>query len=191
MSLIEQADVIIVNGGSSALEAGALGKCIISTRPSNNYDSTFVIPIHNRPDLDRFGASIESVIKMCEERCREIVRATMRYMFTVVFRLPTFVNSVVSPTPTVVKFNLSQQDRDEFLNFIKTADKKLAINSASPSLVFEDRYISLLLSRNFRGVHPQIETSPSFRSRSPRGIYKMLIWFRGLFNRGDLLLVCI
>jgi hypothetical protein len=187
LSLIEQADVIIVNGGSSALEAGALGKCIISTRPSNNYDSTFVIPVHNRADLDGFSASIESVIEKCQERNREIVRATMRYMFAIVFRLPTFVNSVISPNPTVVKFNLCQQDRDEFLNFVQTAEKNLAINSDCSSLVFEDRSISLLLSRNFSGVQSQIELSPSFQSRSPRGVYKILIWFRGLFNRGDFL----
>jgi hypothetical protein len=185
LSLIEQADVIIVNGGSSALEAGALGKCVISTRPSNNYDSSFVISIHNRADLNKYSASIEGLIETCRQRNREIVRATMRYLNTIVFRLPMFVNSVISPDPTVVKFNLCRQDLEEFLGFIQTADKTISINSNCSSLEFEDKYISLLLSQNFLGIQNQTKINPSFQSRSPRGVYKPLIWLRGLFNRGD------
>jgi hypothetical protein len=185
LSLIEQADVIIVNGGSSALEAGVLGKCIISTRPSSNYDSSFVINVHQRSDLDKIADPLPNLVENFKKRNLEIARATIRYYYAIVFRLPSFINSAISQDPTDVKFNLCEFDRDEFLDLIQNARKNISVYSDCLSPVFEDECLSLLLSRDNSRGQTQSDISSRFKSRSPRGIFKIVIWLRCLFSRGD------
>lgn len=85
--LIEQADIVVLNGGSSAVEAGVLGKQIYSLGPSFYKDAGF---LHNI--LDRRGLSDPTIGTPLDQMT--VVRKTMRFLYLNARRFPQFTDYV-------------------------------------------------------------------------------------------------
>lgn len=85
--LIQQADIVVMNGGSSAVEAGACGKQVICLGPSTYQEAGFVRVFHNRDELSRPGALDPLNVDM-------VIRKTLRYLYLRSHRFAQYVDYV-------------------------------------------------------------------------------------------------
>jgi hypothetical protein len=85
--LIQQADIVVLNGGSAAVEAGVCGKQIICLGPVNYGNAGFVRIYNDRDALYRMGAlaPIDSDL---------IIRKTLRFLYLSARRFPQYVDYV-------------------------------------------------------------------------------------------------
>lgn len=96
MHLIEQSDAIIVASGSAALEAGVLGKTVITTSPSIYHLAGFTVNVHGPAELVALER-IKEQLSQAEGRLPlsdEVVRHALRFAYAMVWRFPQFVNHV-------------------------------------------------------------------------------------------------
>jgi hypothetical protein len=89
--LIQEADYVVLNGGSSAVEAGACGKQVICLGPSTYQKASFVRTFLSRDEL----FSPKSQVMLDPE---EVIRRTLRYIYVRSHRYPQFVNYVKAIT---------------------------------------------------------------------------------------------
>lgn len=85
--LLQQADMVVMNGGSSAVEAGICGKQVICLGPVNYENAGFVRVFRDRDALYGAGAlvSIDSDL---------IIRQTLRFLYLSSSRFPQYVEYV-------------------------------------------------------------------------------------------------
>jgi len=88
LSLIDQSDAILVNGSSAALDAGVLGKQVIATGPGA-YQAAGYVDLVNTPD------AVQTLrLYTSDGHVRENARQALRFGYSVVGRIPQFVDHV-------------------------------------------------------------------------------------------------
>lgn len=93
MDLIEQCDLLVLQVGSAALEAGVLGKRIVSTAPSTYHLGGFTDNVHGPGDL----ASLEPLAPPGTEdpsQARERARLALRFAYTMAYRVAQYAGHV-------------------------------------------------------------------------------------------------
>jgi hypothetical protein len=97
-SLIEQADVVILNGGSSTIEAATLGKSIVCLSPSQFQDSGFVTTYTCRESMFKADG-------LCMEITPEMItKLAMRHVYTAARRFPMYVDQVKAISTTTYEY---------------------------------------------------------------------------------------
>lgn len=85
--LIQQADIVVLNGGSAAVEAGVCGKRIFSLGPAFYQQGGFAEIVSSRADLAR--------VSMAAPRDPdEVIRRTLRFVYVAARRFPQFNHQV-------------------------------------------------------------------------------------------------
>lgn len=87
MDLINEADIIIVQHGTAAIEAGLLGKRIIGLTPSSYCNANFSIQIHGEDDLWKLD-------QLNNHNKEEVMRNTLRYLYILHKRFAQYTNYV-------------------------------------------------------------------------------------------------
>jgi hypothetical protein len=95
--LMADADLVVLNGSSAALEAGALGKKILCFGHSDYVASGIAVHIRNRNEWPR-------LTELEKRSPAEIVRKTLRHALCVGWRYPQFVRYVRADGPTRYTF---------------------------------------------------------------------------------------
>ncbi|AVD86523.1 MULTISPECIES: capsule biosynthesis protein [Pseudomonas] len=176
--LIQQADMIVLNGGSSCVEAGVCGKQVICLGPSTYIRGGFV-----RAFLDK--ASMYAPGAKTPLDPDTVIRKTLRFLYVRSHRHPQFVD-YVRPMETTRYSYRAGADASRIVNMLKTG-KLLAddpIWAADESE--EDRVVELLKQKKwgelaeFEVVRPalpplEVKRRPAFRwvdgvrAKMPRG----------------------
>lgn len=94
LGLIEEADAVVVNGSSAGLEAGVLGKQVISTGPSWYQAAGFISRVHVPDELSSLvltGTRDEAARAASAD---DTARRALRFGYTMIARAPQFVNQV-------------------------------------------------------------------------------------------------
>ncbi|MBK1885443.1 capsule biosynthesis protein [Marinobacter sp. DY40_1A1] len=95
--LIQQADIVVMNGGSSAVEAGACGKQVVCLGPSTYQEAGFVHVFRSREEL-RAG---NGELNLDPELVR---RKTLRFLYLRSHRFPQFVPYVKAVETTRYRY---------------------------------------------------------------------------------------
>ena len=85
--LIQQADIVVMNGGSSAVEAGVCGKQVICLGPSSYEKAGFLRVFTSKEDMYRPNALIDI-------DSETVIKKTLRYIYLRAKRFPQFVDFV-------------------------------------------------------------------------------------------------
>lgn len=95
--LIQQADIVVMNGGSSAVEAGVCGKQVICLGPSTYQNAGFARTFRNRDELLEEGAqrSLDPDV---------VRRKTLRFLYLRSRRLPQYVKYVRAVSTTSYQY---------------------------------------------------------------------------------------
>ena len=100
LGLIEQADAVVVSGGTAAIDAGILGKQIIAVGPSSYQEAKIcdsALDMHELTSL-KLRASLDHAGKI--EIAALVRKYTLRFLYTVANRIPLYSEYVKCITPT-------------------------------------------------------------------------------------------
>lgn len=105
LGLIEQADAVVVASGSSALEAGVLGKQVIGVAGANYQKAGIRDSACNESELKLLKLWINLPESVKQELTSRVRRNTMRFAYTMTYRIPQYVDYVkcINPTQYVYK----------------------------------------------------------------------------------------
>ena len=115
MGLIADCDVAILNGGSAAIEAGALGKKTICLGASIYKGASFCRFFETLESIDNFSGFDDWISE------EQIIRNTLRYVYTALARFPQYFNYVRAiQTTEFVAFEGADPSR--FESILKTGN---------------------------------------------------------------------
>jgi hypothetical protein len=182
MGLIANCDVAILNGGSAAIEAGALGKKIVCLGPSAYKGATFCRFFETIESIDNFSGLDDWISE------EQIIRGTLRYVYTALARFPQYFDYVRAlQTTEFIAFKGADPSRLE--NMIKSGNV-VADDASIGSAHEEKEVINLISDRSWERL---IELAPKFQSenRNQQHItkhfpYNLIDKARNHFKRGDL-----
>jgi len=176
--LIQQADIVVLNGGSSAVEAGSCGKQVICLGPSTYQKAGFV-----RVFLDK--ASLMRPEALTPIDPDTVIRKTLRFLYVRSHRFPQYVNHVQAIETTRYEYK-DGADPERLISMLRSgkleaddpvyADDESEEDSVVKALK-DKRWGSLAdyTIRRFEGRQLNIRRRPglhwldSYRSMFPRG----------------------
>lgn len=187
LGLIEQCDAVVVCGGSAALEAGVLGKQVIAVAPSNYQQAGF------QCDADT-PAAMRDVTLHCElgrqtqaRRAAEIARLTLRFAYTMIYRVPQFVDQVRCITTTRYEYR-EGADPARLTELLRSAVLTADDGGWSDDASGEDAVLERIAARDWNSLLDGA-TAPSVTALSPvkrRWLFRPIDRIREAMPRGDL-----
>jgi len=140
--LIQQADMVVMNGGSSAVEAGACGKQVICLGPSSYDACGFVRAFVDKDDLYRADALKDIDIDV-------IIKTTLRYVYLRAKRAAQYVDFVKAIETTKYQY-FKGADSERLINMFKTGLLQADDASFAGNESEEERVISLLKKKEWK-----------------------------------------
>jgi hypothetical protein len=180
MALIDECDVAILNGGSAAIEAGALGKKIISLGPSAYKGASFCRFLETLESIESFSNFDDWMSR------EQIICSTLRYVYTAFARFPQYFDYVRACQPTEFIF-YEGADPGRLEKMIKTG--KLTADDFSIGLENDEgEVINLIRNQHWERL---MEIEPEFKNKNQLQIekafpYKYIDKARNYLKRGDL-----
>lgn len=176
--LIQQADTVILNGGSSSVEAGACGKQVVCLGPSTYQQAGFVQVYLSRGDMENNGL---------KDLDPDLVRRkTLRFLYVRSHRFPQFVDHVKAIETTRYRYH-EGADVGKIVSMIETG----RISPDDPSYGDDDageRAVVDLLERRDWGELADAEFSANtlpVKSVNRRLGFRWVDTVRSWFARGD------
>jgi len=177
--LIQQADIIVVNGGSSAVEAGVCGKQVICLGPVNYENAGFVRVFRDREALYREGASEPLDPSF-------IIRQTLRFLYLSAGRFPQYVDYVRAVETTRYTY-FEGADPERIFSMLKTGCVEADDSAYAPDAGDESKIVEALRTREWTQLADYVPLRPEL---NPLKIERRagLRWiddFRAKLPRGD------
>jgi hypothetical protein len=142
LHLIEQSDAIVVFSGSAALEAGILGKQVISVGPSIYQNAGFRTDCTSPDKMKTLSLNVDQDDLIRKKRETEISRMTLRFCYTMSHRIAQYVNDVkcVSPTHYVYNENTNPKRFIELIiaGILMADDELYSDNCNAEDLILEN-----------------------------------------------------
>lgn len=176
--LIQQSDIVVLNGGSSAVEAGACGKQVVCLGPSTYERSGFVQVFRSRAELEER--------KLLEIDAATVRRKTLRFLYVRSHRFPQCVDFVKAIETTRYKY-IAGADAGRIVQMIETGSIPADDPAYATTEQFENDVLAVL-ARSEWGTLADLEVNepegvPCEISRR-RG-FRWVDSFRSNFARGD------
>ncbi|SSW69713.1 hypothetical protein AVE30378_03678 [Achromobacter veterisilvae] len=184
LGLIERCDALVVAGGSAALEGGILGKQVIAMGPSIYQQAGFQSDAMS-PDALQGLTLTPASDTLTSVR---IARQTLRFAYTMAYRVPQYVEYVRSVTATRYEYREGADAGrliDMFRNGVIPADD--ATYAADES--GEDDVLAMVARREWEALHElggaNVQGSAIPRHVHRRWMYRPIDIIRDAFPRGD------
>lgn len=178
LGLIPQADVIVVNGGSAAFEAGALGKQIVALGTSIYQKAGFQITYcgpEDKPNLALIG----------RQSPRDIASKVLRFAYTFNFRFYQYVEDVRAETTTVYRYN-PDAEAAKLEQLIERRHVSPDTEVIAANADGENRVLDFLEERDWAALSAAQPPIPeNFARVSRRGLFRTLDGIRARLRHGD------
>lgn len=184
-SLIEQADVVIMNGGSSTIEAATLGKPVVCLSPSQFQDSGFVTTYTSRESM------IDSPSLFIDINPNMITKYAMRHIYTAARRFPMFVDEVKAISTTKYEYADRYVSSKPLIEAIISQKLTAYDSDHCNDDAYENRLIALLHGHKWDEILNMESCFDSCRDDSKKRIiqrrkcFKYVDFIRECFKRGD------
>lgn len=177
--LIQQADIVVMNGGSAAVEAGVCGKQIICLGPVNYEKAGFVRVFRNRDELYRAGA-------MTPLDSNIVIRKTLRFIYLSARRFPQYSDHVRAVS--TIKYSYFEgASPDRIVSMLKTGfveadDATYAVDSCA-----EDSVVDELKKGNWAQLSDHVPIRPDLKilKIERRAGLRWIDDFRSKMTKGD------
>lgn len=148
LDLIDQAEIIVVGGTSAGLEAGILGKQVVAIAPSTYQAAGFQIPAYSQEEVDRLRLPSDP------GEPDRVARLTLRYAYSMFYRLPQYVRFVRSLTTTRYLYR-SGADPDRFADLCKDGVLRPDDSSFASNHADEDAVLALIKRGQWKEIIDQ------------------------------------
>jgi hypothetical protein len=185
LGLIEQADAIVVNGGSAALEAGILGKQVIAIAPSIYQQAGFQSRACTPEDLAGLVLHTDLDEVQRTARAADIARKTLRFCHTMAYRVAQYVPQVRCITTTRYEYR-DGADPQRLVALLRGGELEADDATHADDARAEDLVLSLIGARSWEAV---IKATPlsggTVRPVSRRWMFRPIDRIRESMPRGD------
>lgn len=187
LGLIELCDAVVVCGGSAALEAGLLGKQVIAVSPSVYQEAGFQSNADSPESLRSLvlHATLDAATHGLQSA--HVARQTLRFAYTMIYRLSQYVNQVRCVTTTRYEY-FEGADLGRLPNLLRTGVLQADDASHARDLTGEDEVLGLIARRQWQTL---LESAPGLPNAPRRSVRRR--WFlrpidhlREALPRGDL-----
>lgn len=189
LGLIEQADAIVVAGGSAALEAGILGKQVIAVSPSVYQEAGFQSTAYNHEQLQRLHLIVDLDKSLENSEAVRIARQTLRFCHTMVYRIPQYVPYVRCITTTHYEY-LNGADPGRLIKLLKTGELEADDSYAEDNSESEDEVLEMIRQRDWNSIVQEgVVDQPTnilTKSVKRRWMFQPIDRLRDALPRGDL-----
>lgn len=187
LGLIEQADAVVVCGGSAALEAGILGKQVIALGPSIYQRAGFQSDAYDAEQLERVRLHIDLPLAERSQEAARIARQTLRFCHTMVYRVPQYVPYVRSITTTRYEY-LDGADPERLIRLLRDGNLRADDATSTAESGQEDRVLATIAARDWEALQHETPTLAGAAARpvSRRWMYRPIDRMREALPRGDL-----
>ncbi|GAA0556675.1 hypothetical protein GCM10008997_00790 [Halomonas salifodinae] len=176
--LIQQADIVILNGGSSAVEAGACGKQVVSLGPAPYEQAGFAQVFRSRQEMEESG-----LLELDQELIR---RKTLRFLYVRSHRYPQFVDFVKAVETTKYRY-FEGAKPDAIVEMLKTGEIQPDDPTYGECEESENEVVALLKCHDWGRLANQESvalTGPSYEVSRRLG-FNWVDRVRSMFSRGD------
>jgi len=181
--LIKDADIVILNGGSSAVEAGVLGKHVVCIGNSWYRDAKFAQNFLSLSDLKEYKLIDWDLSRF------QIISYTLRYIYNRLTRFPLFTDQIILKSSTeVLGKEINAWQIDQFFE----RRGNLVYDELADRDGSDERYFIHSLLNDFDGLlqfvlkfeHNNDSELADFMNKK-NWWYRLLIGFIGSPSRGD------
>lgn len=167
--LIEASDIVIVNGGSSAVEAGACGKKIVSLGPCVYQEARFLKTLKNYEEIDSFPGFGSWISR------EDVIRYTMRYMYTSLKRFPQYTDYVKASTTKQYRYK-DGANPEKLMSIFSTAKLSADDEGYHCDSSEEESFVSVMKEFNWSEFKPSNRgiNNEQFLNISNGFIYKVI-----------------
>jgi hypothetical protein len=184
--LMEQADAVVVSGGSAGVDAGILGKQVVAVAPSVYQCAGFQHTVYQPSELDGLGFVGDLGAPERQRASERIARQTLRFCYTMIYRIPQYVKHVRCITTTRYAY-LDGADPSRLIELIRSGKLQPDDADAAADAVGEDELLGEIRARRWAGL---LEAAPEaagpLHSVRRRWLYRPLGRLRDALPRGDL-----
>lgn len=173
--LIKQCDIVLLGHGSAAVEAGLLGKTIISISPSIYQKAGFCTLAFSHDEVKNIN-----IIKLSKT---EIIRQTLRFLYTMNNRIPQYVNEVRAETTT--SYNYHQIKNSKLSTLIESLTLKADDATYSENTESENAIIHQIENELWQNLPSLHHKKPGSFLIKRRSIFKYTDTIRSFFKNGD------
>ncbi len=176
--LIQQADIVVLNGGSSAVEAGACGKQVVCLGPSTYEKAGFVQVFMSREDMEKKGFP--------ELDPDTVRRKTLRFLYVRSHRFPQFVDYVKAIETTRYEYFVGA-DAGRIIEMIETGRIPADDTTSAETEQYENEVLEALVRSDWgRLADYQVPKQVGIPLEiSRRKGFKWIDGVRSKFARGD------
>jgi len=176
--LMEQADTVVASGGSAGVDAGILGKRVIAIAPSVYQRAGFQDTVYKADDIGRLDSA-----GLPPER---IARQTLRFCYTMIYRIPQYVDYVRCVTTTKYDY-LDGADPARLGELLRTGSLQPDDPLGAADRAGEADVLKRLDDRRWEDLLGSVpEQVGTLRPLRRRWMYRPLARLREALPRGDL-----
>jgi len=187
LSLIEQADAVVVCGGSAALEAAVIGKQVIAVSPSAYQSAGFQSTVCTPDQLKSLTLLVDEDDQSRRRKAAQVSRQALRFCYTMAYRVAQYVEYVRCISPTEYGY-IDGANSQRLIDLIRSGRLQADDASSAANDSAEEEVLEIINSRAWDRL--TIEGAPSTgkpgRSRRRRWMYRGVNRIRAAFPRGDL-----
>ncbi|HEU0117624.1 MAG TPA: hypothetical protein VFR09_03225 [Alphaproteobacteria bacterium] len=186
LGLIEASDVVVVYGGTAAMDAGALGKQVISLCPSWYQKAGFQSTLYSLADLAELKLHKDMQPTARERLQNHIRQQVLRYVYAMNYRVMQFTQHVRCIKPTEYQYfdgaDPARLTRMVVPGEIEADDKRYASDTSE-----EAQAIRALEAKDWESLSsPPPQHLHKKLPIQRRAIYGMVDYTRAKLRRGDL-----
>lgn len=180
LSLMADADVVIVNGGSAVFEAGALGKPCITLSPATYSKAGNCAEVYSNDML----SNCETVLSLS---AKDIVKRTLRAGYTHNYRHSQFTRYVRAISPTrFVYYEGGSAKR--IIDLLRSGQLQPDDATVAADMAGEDEICEMILAKDWKEIGSLVPDEPALMQRRIQRL-PALRWVdrvRDLMPRGDI-----
>lgn len=187
LGLVEQADAVVVCGGSAALEAGILGRQVIAVSPSIYQQAGFQSSAYTPQQLAVLSLLVDRDPAARAAEAARIARQTLRFCHTMVYRVAQYVRYVRCLTPTHYEY-LEGADPARLMALLRTGQLEPDDGAHANDHTEEDEVLALVRAREWEalfGSAPLHKHAVARCNVRRRWIFRPLDRLRETMPRGD------
>ncbi len=179
-NLIEQADIIILNGGSAAIEAGLLGKNIISLIETTYKTAGFVINYLSPEDRPK-------LLELSKTNSTKIIRLTLRYLYSWGFRLMQYTKEIEAIDSINYRYR-AELNGAKLMKIIQTGRVHPDDSTFSDNENAENEVIELIKQGDWESIYAHSDpknTAQKYIEFPRRFGFRFIDKLRAMFPSGD------
>lgn len=185
MDLIDQCDAIVVASGSAALEAGVLGKQVISISPSNYQEAGFRDSAYDADELRMLRLHADLGGDEREILARRNSRLALRFCYTAAYRIPQYVGEVRAVSTTSYRYDFGA-DPQRFIDILRTGRLVPDDSTSAPDTREEDAVLDRVEQRDWNALRPgAVPDGRELERLRRRTLYRAVDWIGARKPIGD------